>query len=457
MKPHQVKLNSPGLLSLIRSHFETIEDHRANNKGIHLTDALMSGLGVFSLKFPSLLQFEKKIRGSDRPSNILNLFGVSQVPSDTQMRSILDEVSPQNIKGLFKKIFSALQRQKKLGPYTFLTHHGHPTYYVAVDGTNYFHSKKVHGDCCLVKKHRDGTKSYHHQMLAAAITSPHLKTVIPLAPEAVVRQDGQEKNDCEINAFKRWVANFRKDHPKLNVVIGGDALFATGTCIKLLKQENMGFILSVKQGSHKAMFRFIDGSEKRGFLKHHKTEEVIGDKVKKKITKEYCYRNQVPLSQKDSFDLDVNFVRCVETTEWTTMKGEKKTKVQKFSWITDIPLNKGNIEKVAKGGRSRWHIENEVFNTLKNLGYNLEHNYGHGNKFLSEVFSLLMMSAFLVDQVLEMSCPTFKKILKLLERKSYIWSKLRFYYQEVTIKGWDFLWGIFILSSEKPPLVLDTS
>ena len=38
---------------------------------------------------------------------------------------------------------------------------------------------------------------YHQQMLGAAIVHPERKEVIPLCPEMIIKQDGNDKNDCE--------------------------------------------------------------------------------------------------------------------------------------------------------------------------------------------------------------------------------------------------------------------
>ena len=69
-----------------------------------------------------------------------------------------------------------------------------------------------------------------------------------------------------------------------------------------------------------------------------------------------------------------------------------------FSWVTDFTITKDNMFKIMRGGRARWEIANETFNTLKNQGYNFGHNYGLGKKNLSMIFVMLMMLAFLVDQ-----------------------------------------------------------
>ena len=62
-----------------------------------------------------------------------------------------------------------------------------------------------------------------------------------------------------------------------------------------------------------------------------------------------------------------------------------------------------------RAGRSRWRIENETFNTLKNQGYNFEHNYGHGYENLCSVMTMLMMLAFLIDQVQQLCCKSYQQ------------------------------------------------
>ena len=62
-----------------------------------------------------------------------------------------------------------------------------------------------------------------------------------------------------------------------------------------------------------------------------------------------------------------------------------------------------------RAGRSRWRIENETFNTLKNQGYNFSHNYGHGYDQLCSVMIMLMMLAFLIDQVQQLCCKYYQR------------------------------------------------
>jgi hypothetical protein len=197
-------LSADALFNLVRSGFASLPDHRLDDTEISLSDALMSAFAMFSLKAPSLLAFDKE-RAED---NLHTIYGIERVPCDTHMREILDPVSPKVLRPVFKSVFRQLQRGKALEPLAFLDGH----YLLALDGTEYFSSKTIHCTSCLQQVHRNGTITYCHQMLGAAIIHPDLRAVIPLMLEPIVKADGMDKNDCERNAAKRFVGKLRQDH-----------------------------------------------------------------------------------------------------------------------------------------------------------------------------------------------------------------------------------------------------
>lgn len=93
-----------------------------------------------------------------------------------------------------------------------------------------------------------------------------------------------------------------------------------------------------------------------------------------------------------------------------------------------------------RGGRARWKIENETFNTLKNQGYNLEHNYGHGQQHLATVLGFLMMLAFLVDQVQELGCRLWQAARAHFRSRTSLWERLRVLFTGFYIPDWKTLW-----------------
>ena len=151
---------APGLLRIARDCFDRVPDPVAG-RGPALPDCLMSALAMFGLKYASLLQFDRDARRDERVrSNLRKLYGVARAPSDTAMRERLDGVDPAALRGAFKRLFAALQRGKALADFTWLGHH-----VLSVDGTGFHSSERVRCAHCCEKRRRDGTVTYHHQML----------------------------------------------------------------------------------------------------------------------------------------------------------------------------------------------------------------------------------------------------------------------------------------------------
>ncbi len=460
--------SGPQILSHFKEYFDSIPDHRSGaNISIPLGDAMMAAYSMFALKFPSTLKFEKDLKDEAKQNNLKTMYGVQNIPSDTQMRAIIDEVPTSSLRGLYKNIFMKIQRDKKLVPFEFIKINKIPYYQLIIDGTEFFSSNEVCCENCNVKVHKKinkttgeitETKTYTHSMLNTVIAHPKMKTVIPLMGEPIVKQPGETKYDCELNALKRLLKKFRQDHPKLKVILVADALYATGSLINLLKQYDMSFIINVKPKRNTTLFKIIDGKDRVGKIEHYQSEEEIGEKIIKTVRHKYRYANGAPMDNESSLDLKVNFIEYWEDKNWINRKNEKCHEPRHFSWVTDIHLNKGSIRTVMKGGRNRWCIENEVFNTLKNHGYNYDRNYGHGYKNLANNFAILMMLAFTFDQVLEMCSKKFQTLLKKYRLKSTVWEKIRFYYQDFLIKSWDYLIDFLIKVADDPAeLNLNTS
>jgi hypothetical protein len=242
-------LSADSLVALLRSRFQKFPDSRSGVPTISMADAAMSAFAMFSLKDPSLLAFDK--RRDDQ--NLESLYQIKRVPSDTQMRVILDPLPPEELRPAFGDVFRALQRGKVLETYRYLDE----GYLLALDGTGYFSSEKVHCANCMEKHHADGRVSYYHQTLGAAIVHPDHSTVLPVMPEPILKQDGETKNDCERNATRRFLEKFRVDHPTLQVVVIEDALSSNAPHVRDLQKYGMHFILGVKEGDHAYLFEEV--------------------------------------------------------------------------------------------------------------------------------------------------------------------------------------------------------
>ncbi|MCK4708193.1 MAG: transposase [Gammaproteobacteria bacterium] len=419
----------PGLLKTTRQIFEQIPDSKSSSS-IPLADHLMSGLAIFGLKYPSLLQFDQDRNVDLTRSNLKSLYGIKQAPSDTYLRERLDEVDPAHLRKNYTQLLQVLQRGKGLEGFAYLDNH----YLLSLDGTGYFSSHDIHCDQCGEKHHRDGRVSYYHQLLGAVLVHPDYKEVFPLAPEPILKQDGSRKNDCERNAAKRFLNDTRREHPHMKFIVIEDALASNAPHIKLLQALNYRYLLGAKQTDHKFLFDWVDNTSTT--ITH---EQIDG----KGVIHRFRYLNNAPLNNAN-FELEINFL------EYWEIKPAGRT--THFSWVTDIPITQDNLMQLMRGARARWKVENETFNTLKNHGYHFEHNFGHGYHHLSTVMVHLMMLAFLIDQIQQRCCGLFNRALDKAQSKTRFWQKMRNLFQSFLIPHWEAMY-LGIANELKPTVI----
>jgi hypothetical protein len=412
-------LHADALIRELRSEFEKLPDPTPHTSQTSLADALMSGFALFSLKDPSLLAFQQ--RRNDE--NMKHIYHIHQVPCDTHLRELLDEVDPSSLEPAFRKLFARLQRGKVLERYRFLDN----AYLLLLDGVEYYRSEKIHCAKCLEQHHRNGAVSYYHQMVAAVVAHPERSEVIPLMPEPIQRQDGAEKGDCERNAAKRLLARISKEHKHLRFIVTEDALSANGPHIRLILRLGWHYLLAVKPKDHQELFARVETAVATGTLAACQFRDLRTDTI-------HCFRwlNQAPLNASHP-DLLVNFLEYWEIGP--------DFRVQYYnSWLTDFECNRGVVETLVRGGRARWKVENETFNTLKNQGYHFEHNYGHGRKNLSVVFALLMMLAFGVDQIQQSCNSLFRAAWEKCGTKRALWEEIRTAFRAFVVMS---LWELY--------------
>ena len=413
-KDFRQSLSIPGLLQEARLGFAGIPDKKTE-KSIPLVDHLMSGLAVFGLKYPSLLQFDQDKNDEIIRANLQSLYGIDKAPCDTYFRERLDEVDPQHLRKLYKNLLAKLQRGKGLEGFSYLDDH----YLLSIDGTGFFSSSKVHCDHCCEKHHRDGRTTYYHQMLGAVLVHPDCKEVFPLAPEPISKQDGARKNDCERNAAKRLLKDIRREHPHMKFIVIEDALASNAPHIRLLKELKCKYILGAKASDHTFLFDWVESNPETANYEYTDKQGVLH---------RFRYLNNAPLNYAN-FDLEVNFFEYWEINP--------SGKIQHFSWVTDIPISEDKLMQLMRGGRARWKIENETFNTLKNQGYHFEHNFGHGKKHLSTVMAHLMMLAFLIDQIQQRCCNLFNRAVGKAQSRTRFWRKIRGLFDHYLIPDWE--------------------
>jgi len=434
-RPLRKHLRFDALVRALSDRFATLPDSR-RNPTISVADACLAAFAMFSLKDPSLLAFEQRRQESD--PNLHRLYRIQTIPSDSQLRDILDPVHHHSLGSCFTDIFRQLQRGKALEDFTFYEDH----YLVATDGVQFFSSKTIHCPHCLETHHRDGSITYSHQMLGVGLVHPDQKVVIPLMPEPIEKQDGTTKNDCEQNAFKRLLPRFRQEHPHLKVIVTADDIASKAPQIRACQCHNVRFLFVAKPSDHTYLFQHVEKAVDEG-----KAEVLTLWDARTQTLQHYRWCREVPLNESNT-ELLVTVLEY-----WEIQDGKV---VYANSWVTDLDVNEANVAVLVRGGRAKWKIENETFNTLKNQGYHYEHNFGHGKQHLANVFAVVMMLAFLVDQTQQLCCGLFQAAWAKVGSKTRLWEQVRHLFHSFHFDSMAELYEAVVRGIEKQKPVLQT-
>ena len=372
-------------IKFFRKKAKSFPDKR---KGRHNTiykieDIVLSAFSVFYMQSPSFLQHQRNMESKEGKSNAQSLFGLDKIPTDNHIRNIMDKVEAIKLKPMYNKLLKYLKDAKILESYIYMGKY----YPVALDGMQYYTSKKICCEKCLTRTHNEKT-SYLHQVVTPTLVSPWMSEVIPLNPEFIQNKDGSEKQDCEINASKRWLK--RKNPLDLPRLFLGDDLYAHEPFCREIIEKGESFVLIAKEETHKIMYEHIKFIEKTAGLETQ--EKIVGKAHEKEIWK-YKFVNEVPINGGENA-LKVN---------WQELEVlDAKTGDRKYynTFITNIEMTQFNVHDIGVIGRTRWKVENENNNTLKTKGYHLEHNFGHGKENLAELLVAMNILAFLFHTVL---------------------------------------------------------
>ena len=202
----------------------------------------------------------------------------------------------------------------------------------------------------------------------------------------------------------------------------GDDLYCKQPLCELILEKGLNFILVCKPDSHKTLYEWVAG---------HEIQKIVVKRWtgKRREIDIYRFVNQAPL--RDSGDaLKVNWCELTTTLEDGTI-------IFKNAFAANHKITKTNVIKIVKSGRARWKIENENNNTLKTKGYNLEHNYGHGNNYLSNILAVFNILAFLFHTLLDIMDKKYRLIRAKLPRRKTFFDDIRALTRYIYFNSWD--------------------
>lgn len=426
-------LTFDGLIGLLHQQLELFPDHRTGtNTTYTIKDAGLGAFAVFFMQSPSFLAHQRQMFRAKGRSNAESFFGIRQIPSDNQIRNLLDPITPDYLFPLFGTIVEALEQSGQLDAFRFLD----DNLLISLDGTRYFSSQKISCQNCSQSTTGDGVTSYYHDVIIPVLVAPGRKRVISLELEFIVPQDGHDKQDCEQTAAKRWIRRNAEHFAPGKATVLGDDLYCKQPFCELLLEKEFNFILVCKPDSHPALYEWIDftGSQEQVVRRWNGRYGEIHT---------YRYVHHVPLRRGDG----ALFVDWCELTITHETTGEI---LYRNAFATNYLVTKENVETIVQAGRARWKSENESHNVLKTKGYHLEHNFGHGKENLASILLTLNLLAFLFHTILGMFSVKYQLLRKELVARKTFFNDIRALTRYLYFPGWEAMLKFMIVGLELP-------
>lgn len=404
------------------------DNRRGKNSRYSMADAGLSAFSVFFTQTASFLGYQRAMATSKGRSNAGSLFGVHQIPSDNQIRSLLDGVSPECVYPMFTAILTRLHGRGYLDAFRSVSN----TLLIALDGTEYFSSTQIHCPKCstrVLKTAKGEVTQYFHSVLTPVVVCPGRSEVFPLEPEFVVPQDGHDKQDCENAAAKRWLRTYGERYSPWRVTLLGDDLYCCQPLVKVLVDQHLNFILVCRPTSHKTLYEHLEGIE---------LPTVEHQQWRGKRYETWCYRylNQVPL-------IDDDEALLVNWCELTITRADGHI-TYKNAFATHFHITDETVVEIVEAGRTRWKVENENNNTLKTKGYNLEHNFGHGQQHLAAVLATLNILSLLFHTLLGVLDTQYQRLREQLGTRKTFFNDLQALTRYMYFQSWDHLLAFMI-------------
>ena len=412
------------MLGFLRQSLEGVPEHRkGRNIQYQIAEAGLGAFSVFYMQSPSFLAHQRDMQRQKGVNNAQGLFGVERIPSDGQIRNLLDPVDLAHLREPFWAIYRRLEEGGFLEAYAGID----GTRLISLDGSQYFSSQEIHCPNCRVTVREENTY-YSHLVMLAVLSAPGQSQVLSLDPEFITPQDGYEKQDCEQQAIKRWVKRNAPRFAPWRVTILADDLHCHQPLCEQLLEQQMHFILTCKPESHPTLYEELALLEQVAGAISTRIVRCWNGRYHERWV--YRWAEQVPLRG----DAKTLLVSWCELTLYHETRGQP---LYHCAWATDHALDAERVVEVVANGRSRWKVENEGFNVLKNHGYSFEHNYGHGQQQLSMVLLSFLLLAFLFHSVLDLTCPMYQAVRRELGARRTFFNDLRALTRYLYFPSWE--------------------
>ena len=434
------------LIERVRAVAGCLPDRRTGDNTVYsMADIALAAFSVFFTQCPSFLSYQQAMEQSRGRNNARSLFQIQRIPSDNHIRQTLDPVEPNHLFSLFDDLLQAFDKTGVLEQMRAVGR----TRLIAIDATWYFSSssKNIHCPNCSSQRHAEGQITYFHSAITPVIVSPGHAQVVPLRPEFITPQDGHLKQDCEIAAAKRWLQAHAQRYSTGNDTLLGDDLYAHQPFCRQVLLHNFHFFFTCKPTSHLYLSRWVQALEEGRDL--HSLKARVKGKGNRWEHHHYQWANGVPLTE-GADALRVNWCQL-------TITDADGAVLYRNSFITDWALSADTVAGWVAAGRARWKIENENNNVLKNRGYHLEHNFGHGKKHLASLLMTMNLLAFGLHTLLELADENYRLIRDTVGARNRFFQHLQALTTYLHFESWERLLDFMMQGLEIGPYAIQKS
>lgn len=369
------------------------------------TDLIYLGLLKNVCSVESMHQMEERFNETNCADTLRLLSGnrkLEEVPHCDTLNYYLERLSPECLSELRKKMITSLIRGKQFYKNRLLGQY----WRVILDGTGVACFSERHCENCLVESrvYKDGKKVtvYYHKVLEAKIVLGN-KMILSLGTEFIENENADaSKQDCEINAAKRLLMRIKREYPRLQICIQGDALYATEPMMELCRLNGWHYIFSHKETQQKVL-----AENYRLLTVETGKQEASGISLEKGVA---AYYNGVDKLAGKKEVMNVYEYDCKKMKKGKEAEGH-------FQWITDINITKRNVEELVNAGRGRWKIENEGFNNQKNGIYHIQHLNSRNSNAMKNHYLLTQIADILMQLYLAWN-PIIKEIKQSIKNTS---------------------------------------
>ena len=334
-------LTVAALVEGVRDTFRRLPDARkgGNNQRYTMEDAALSAFSVFFTQSPSFLNYQVRMQKERGRNNAASLFGIHLIPSTQQICNLLDPVAPEHLAPRLFNIVETLYRRGLLERHRALANR----LLVALDGTQYFASQAISCPNCARRTRPDGTVQYFHTAVTPVLLAPGQEAVLPLPPAFVVPQDGHAKQDCELAASGRWLAQWGPRVAPWGVTLLGDDLYCHQPFCRQVLAHGCDFLFVCLPQSHGVLYEWVGDFERTGEVPTLRATRWTG---RQRLTDTYRYLNALPLRDGDD-------ALRVGWCELTTTDAAGRVRYRN-AWATSHTLTAENVAATAAvAGRSR--------------------------------------------------------------------------------------------------------